>query len=411
MPIVFVLGLAAAAYLIAAGQVDLLLAFPQRLIVGVDQFILLTVPLFILAGSIMNIGGISTRIIDLARVLVGGTRGSLGPVTVLSSVFFAGVSGSATAEAAAIGTILIPGMKRQGYSAPYASALVAVSSILGPIIPPSIAMVVYGALSGTSIGALFMAGIVPGLLIAAGLFAHAAWFARHHGLPRDPRATWRKLAAAVYQALPILGLPVIILGGIRWGIVTATEAAVVAVLYASAVGALVYRDLTPRRLMEALVSSGIVTAGIMLVIAMASIVSFVFGIERIPERIVTSILGLTDERWLVILIINLFLLLLGCFLEPIGAMIITLPILLQLGQTFSIDPVHLGIIVCVNLVIGMATPPVGLCLFIVCPIGRVSIEAVSRAALPLLAIAIGVLMLVSYWPDLVLFLPSRFGPR
>jgi C4-dicarboxylate transporter, DctM subunit len=410
VPIVLVLGLSALVYVVAAGQASLLLAFPQRLIVGIDQFVLLTVPLFILAGAIMNVGGISARIIDLARAMVGGVRGGLGPVTALSSVFFAGVSGSATAEAAAMGSILIPGMKRQGYPTPYASALIAVASTLGPIIPPSIAMVVYGALSGTSIGALFIAGIVPGLMLGIGLMLHAAWFAHRHQLPRDARTSWRMFGAALVRALPILGLPVVIIGGIRWGIVTATEAAVVAVLYAAAVSGLFYRTLTLRRLLEALVASGIVTSGIMLVIAMASIVSFVFGIERIPERIVETLAGMTDQRWVIILMINIVLLVLGCFLEPIGAMIITLPILLQLAKTFDIDPTHLGVIVCMNLVIGMATPPVGLCLFIVSAIGRVSIEEVSRAVVPLITIAIGTLLLVSYWPDLVLFLPRRFGP-
>lgn len=410
VPIVFVLGLASATYLVVMGETDLLMAFPQRLIVGVDQFILLTVPLFVLAGNIMNVGGISSRIIQLARSLIGGARGGLGPVTVVSSVFFAGLSGSATAEAAALGSILIPGMRRQGYPTSYASALVAAASTLGPIIPPSIAMVVYGALSGTSIGALFMAGIIPGLLMAGGFALHAAWFARRHALPRDERSSAAAIGRALLDGLPILGLPVVIIGGIRFGIVTTTEAAVVAVLYAILVSAVYYRSLSIQALTEALVSSAIVTAGIMLVIAMASIVSFVFGIERIPERIVAAMLGVTDQRWIIILIINAVLLLLGCFLEPIGAMIITLPILLQLAQTFAIDPVHLGTIVCINLVIGMATPPVGLCLFVVCAIGRVSIEEVSRAILPLLGVSIGVLMLISYVPELVLFLPRHLGP-
>ncbi len=410
VPIVFVLGLASAVYLLVMGQTDLMLAFPQRLIVGVDQFILLTVPLFVLAGNIMNVGGISSRIIQIARSMIGSARGGLGPVTVVSSVFFAGLSGSATAEAAAMGSILIPGMRKQGYPAPYASALVAAASTLAPIIPPSIAMVVYGALSGTSIGSLFMAGIVPGLLMAVGYAAHSAWFARRHNLPRDEAQSKGAVGRALLDGLPILGLPVVIIVGIRFGIVTATEAAVVAVIYAILVSAFYYRSLSIRALNEALVSSAIVTAGIMLVIAMASIVSFVFGIERIPERIVKAMLGVTDERWVILMIVNLVLLLLGCFLEPIGAMIITLPILLELAKTFAIDPVHLGIIVCVNLVIGMATPPVGLCLFVVCAIGRVSIEAVSKAILPLIAIAIGVLLLITYVPELVLFLPRHLGP-
>lgn len=410
VPIVIVLGLAAAVYMIATGQMSMLLAFPQRLIVGVDQFILLTVPLFILAGNIMNVGGISDRIIQFAQCALGRFRGGLSLVNVSSSVFFAGVSGSATADAAAMGSVLIPGMAKQGYPVPYAAALTAVSSIIGPIIPPSIALVVYGALSSTSIGELFLAGVMPGLLLGLALCGYALWTAHRNNYPKAEAVGLAGFLRAFLRAIPILMLPVVILGGIRTGIVTATEAAVVAVIYALLIAGVLYRSLTLASLYEAVVSSAIMTAGIMLVVAMASIVSFVFGIERIPEAIVNAISGLTDERWVILLLINLVLLLLGCFLEPIGALIVTLPVLLELAQRFDIDLIHLGIVVCVNLVIGMATPPVGLCLFIVCAISKASLEEVSKAALPMLGIAIGVLMLITYVPEIVLFLPRLVGP-
>lgn len=408
VPIVFVLGLAAAAYLIVSGEPHLLLAFPQRLIVGVDQFVLLTIPLFILAGSIMNVGGISDRIIGFAQAVVGHMRGGLSHVTVMSNVFMAGVSGSATADAAAIGSVMIPAMRKAGYSAPWAAALVAISSLLGPIIPPSIAMIVYGALSSTSIGALFAAGIVPGLLAGGGLLAYCAWYARRQGFPQGLRPTMGTVGRALVGAIPMLMLPVIILVGIRWGVITPTEVGAVAVAYAMIL-AMAYRQLTWRRLYDAFLASAIMTAGIMFVIAMASIVSFVLGIERIPQQIVAGLSALTDERWAILLLINLVLLALGCFLDPISAMIITLPVLVELAKTYAIDPVHLGVIVCVNLVIGMGTPPVGLCLFIVCAIGKVSLEAVSRAALPMLAIWLGVLMLVTYVPEVALFVPHALG--
>lgn len=409
IPIVMVLGLASLTYLIVGGQTHLLIALPQRLIVGIDQFILLTVPLFILAGNIMGASGISDRIIRFAQTAVGHFRGGLSLVNVSSSVFFAGVSGSATADVAAMGSVLIPGMKREGYPLPYAAALTAASSIIGPIIPPSIALVVFGALSSTSIGDLFLAGIAPGILLGLGFALYALWAAKRHGYPRRRRASLEEFAQSFLNSLPILLLPVIIIGGIRSGIVTATEAAVIAVLYSLAISAFVYRSLSLRRLFDAIVDSAIMTSAIMLIIAMASIVAFVFGIERIPSQIVAAVSAMTDSRAVVLLLINAVLLLLGCFLEPIGAMIIVLPVLLELAQHYAIDPVHLGIIVSLNLVIGMITPPVGLCLFIACSVGKVSLEQISRAILPLLGVAVAVLLLITYVPDIVLLLPALFA--
>lgn len=406
VPVVMVLGLASVAYLVIVGQPHLLIALPQRLIVGVDQFILLAVPLFILAGNLMTAGGISGRIVDMAQAAFGHLKGGLAQVNVSSSVFFSGVSGSATADAAAMGSILIPGMKREGYPAPYAAALTAVSSLIGPMIPPSIQLVVFGALTGTSISALFMAGIVPGLLLAFALGLYA-WSAAHrYDHPSSGWIGWKALARAFVQVLPVLVLPVMILGGIRLGIVTPTEAAVIAVLYSLAASVLIYRSLTWQSFYNAVVHSAIMTAGIMMIVAMASIVSFVFGIERIPEKIVSAMLSISENKYVVLLIINLFLLLLGCFLEPIGAMIITLPVLMELATQIDVHPVHMGIIVCLNLVIGMVTPPVGLCLMIVCAIGKLQIEEVTKAILPMVGVAIAVLMLVTYVPFISLWLPG-----
>lgn len=406
VPVVMVLGLASVTYLVIVGQSHLLIALPQRLIVGVDQFILLTVPLFILAGNLMTVGGISGRIIDLAQAAFGHLKGGLAQVNVSSSVFFSSVSGSATADAAAMGTILIPGMKREGYPAPYAAALTAVSSLIGPMIPPSLQLVVFGALTGTSISALFLAGIVPGILLALALALYAWWAAHRNNHPSSGWIGWRALARAFIRVLPVLLLPFLILGGIRFGIVTATEAAVIAVLYALAASVFLYRSLTWQSFYTATVNSAIMTAGIMLIVAMASIVSFVFGIERIPEKIVGAMLSISDNKYVVLLIINIFLLLLGCFLEPIGAMIITLPVLTELAAQIGVDPVHLGVIVCLNLVIGMVTPPLGLCLMIVCAIGKLSIEEVTKAILPMIGVAIAVLMAVTYLPFISLWLPG-----
>jgi len=408
VPIALALGLASVTYLYFTDNMSLMLAFPQRMISGIDQFVLLTIPLFLLAGNLMNFGGITERIVRFSRACVGHRRGGLSMVTIVSSMFFSGVSGAATAEASALGAVLIPAMAKEGYHRPYAAALVGVSSVIGPIIPPSIAMIIYAVLSGTSIAQLFLAGIVPGVLLGVGLMVYAWWMARRHQYPVSPRIGMRDRAVATVQASPALMLPVIILGGILSGVFTPTESAAVAVIYAFVVSAVLYRSMSWRELWRPLVDTAMVTAGIMMIVAMASMVSFIFGFESIPARIAELMLGISEDKTVLLLLINGFLLLLGLFLEPIAAMIMTMPVLIAIAKALGLDLVHFGMIVVLNLVIGLATPPVGLCLFIVCAIGRVSFEAVSRAALPMLAICIVVLLVVTFVPDLVLFIPSWF---
>ena len=409
VPIALALGLASVSYLYFTDNMSLMLAFPQRMIGGIDQFVLLTIPLFLLAGNLMNFGGITERIVQFSRACVGHRRGGLSMVTIVASMFFSGVSGAATAEASALGAVLIPAMVKEGYDRAYAAALVGVSSVIGPIIPPSIAMIIYAVLSGTSIAQLFLAGIVPGVMLGFGLMIYAWWMAKRHNYPVLPRMGMRDRAVASVRASPALMLPVIILGGILSGVFTPTESAAVAVIYAFAVSALLYRSLNWRELWRPLSSTALVTAGIMMIVAMASMVSFIFGFEQIPAGVAEWMLSISDDKIVLLLMINAFLLVLGLFLEPISAMIMTMPVLLTIAKALGLDLVHFGIIVVLNLVIGLATPPVGLCLFIVCAIGRVSFEAVSRAALPMIGICIIVLMLVTFIPDLVLFIPSFFN--
>jgi tripartite ATP-independent transporter DctM subunit len=408
LPIALALGVGAMIHLYLSGHGALILAFPQRMLAGVDIFVLLTIPLFLLAGGLMNIGGITDRIIEFARAMVGHRRGGLSSVTVLSSMFFAGISGSATAEASAIGTLLIPAMTRQGIPAPYAASLVGVSALIGPIIPPSIPLIVFGVLSGVSIGQLFIAGVVPGLLMTLGFLIYAAWYAKRHGFPLVPRASWKERRHTALRTLPALMLPVIIIVGIKAGIFTTTESAVVAVVYALIIGFL-YRNLTVRRVWETLAATTIVTSALLFIIAMASIVAFVFTIEQVPSEVAKYLLSLTDNPFLILLMLNVCLLVLGMFLEPITIMILTMPILLQIMKLTGMDPVQFGMMVVLNVVIGMATPPVGICLFIVCAIARSSLVEVSRAAIPLIAIAILVLAVVALVPPVTLFLPRAFG--
>ena len=405
IPIALTLGIAGTAYLYLSGNGMMVLMLPQRMMAGIDQFVLLTIPLFLLAGALMNVGGITDRIVHFARAMVGHRRGGMSSVSILSAGFFAGISGSATAEASALGSILIPTMSKQGMPPAYAAALIAVASIMGPIIPPSITMIIYGVLSGTSIGQLFMAGIVPGIAIATGLLIYASWRARRDGFPVTERIGARAKWKATARTLPALLLPAIILVGIKAGIFTPTEAAAVAVAYALVIG-FAYRDLSLRRLWESLIATTLVSASILFITSMASIVSFVFTLEQVPQHIADLVLTITDEPFLILLLLNVFLLLLGMFLEPISILILTMPILLKLQALIGMDPVQFGMVVVLNVVIGMATPPVGILLFIASAISGEPVTRVIREALPLIAICIGILALVALIPALSLALPQ-----
>lgn len=409
VPIALALGVGGMIYLFLSGNGAVILAFPQRMMAGVDQFILLTIPLFLLAGMLMNVGGITDRIVSFARAMVGHRKGGMSSVTVLSAGFFAGISGSATAEASALGSILIPAMRKQGIPPAYAAALVAVSSIMGPIIPPSITMIIYGVLSGTSIGQLFLAGVGPGLLLIVGLLAYATWRARRDGFPVTPKMGWADRRDAAIRTLPALILPLIILVGIKAGIFTPTEAAVVAVVYAIVIG-FIYRDLTLKRVWESMIATTLVSSSILFITAMASIVAFVFTLEQVPTTIAAAVLSISDDPLTVLIMLNIVLLILGMFLEPISILILTMPILMQFLKIVEMDPVQFGTMVVLNVVIGMATPPVGILLFIVCAASGQSLTAVSKEAMPLLGICLLVLILVAAVPAVTLLLPQAMMP-
>ncbi|MBA83509.1 TRAP transporter large permease [Thalassobius sp. S69A] len=404
IPIALALGIGGTIYLYLSGNGMMALMLPQRMIAGIDQFVLLTIPLFLLAGSLMNVGGVTDRIVNFARAMVGHRRGGMSSVSILSSGFFAGISGSATAEASALGTILIPTMSKQGMPSAYAAALIAVSSVMGPIIPPSITMIIYGVLSGASIGQLFLAGVVPGIGIALGLLTYASWRARRDGFPVTDKMALAERLAATRRTLPALILPLIILVGIKAGIFTPTEAAAVAVAYALFIG-FIYRDLTVERVWNALIATALVSASILFITSMASIVSFVFTLEQVPTLIANAMLQITDNPWIILLFLNLFLLVLGMFLEPISILILTMPILLKMQAIIGMDSVQFGTVVVLNVVIGMATPPVGILLFIASAISGEPVTRVIREALPLVGICLGILALIALFPQLTLFIP------
>jgi tripartite ATP-independent transporter DctM subunit len=325
-------------------------------------------------------------------------------------MFFGGVTGAAAADTAALGSVLIPAMAKQGYHKEYAAALLTVCAVVGAVIPPSITMIVYGALAQVSVARLFIAGIVPGILIGLALMPYAWLVARRNGYPISVRVSVRERLAATVQAAPVLVLPALILGGIMLGVFTPTESAAIAVIYIALLAAL-YRVLSWRNLWRSMAEAATLTAAIMFIVAMASMIQFIFSYERIPQQITRLMLSFTDDKYLLLLMINVLLLVLGMFLETIAAMILALPVLLEIAKVIQIDPVHFGIIVVINLSIGLATPPVGFCLFIACGIAKVPLERVSVATLPMIAIAIGVLMLITYAPAVSLFLPSLVFDR
>lgn len=370
VPIAFSLGLSSVFYLFAMDRWQLMIGFPQKMIAGVDNFVLLTIPFFILAGNLMNSAELTRQIVRFAQMLVGRVRGGLAVVNVVASMLFSGVSGAATAEASAIGSIMIPAMRRDGYRTEYAAALTAAGSILGPLVPPSLSLILYGVLTGTSISDLFLAGIVPAFALCALLIVYVLWRARVEGHPLPEAVPAEDRGSVAVKALPALFLPVIIVGGIRSGVFTPTEAAAVAALYALIVGALLYRTLSASKIAQAFYDTATMTAGVMLIVAMASMTAFILGIENIPRSIAMALRSVSEEPWVLILLLNLVLLVLGLFLEPLAALVLAMPILNEIFPMLGIDAVQFGVMVVLNLMIGMITPPVGLCLFIVSAIAK-----------------------------------------
>jgi tripartite ATP-independent transporter DctM subunit len=409
VPIVFAMLLGPIAGFLLADRAAFLAVLPQKIYQGINQFPLLAIPLFILAGELMNVGGITERIIRFSNALVGHLRGGLAQVDTVACMFFSGLSGSAVADASALGSVLIPAMDKAGYGRAFAAAVTAASAVMGPIIPPSIIMVVYAYTMQVSVAALFLGGFLPGFLVCAGLMVATAIVARRRGYPKRPRAGLREVAHATGGAtLPLLA-PVIILGGIVLGIVTPTEAAGVAVVYALLVGMLVYRRLRLRDLNAILLRSGIASATILLVIGAASVFGWAATLAGLPARLAAVLLALSDDPTVLLVLVNVLLLLVGMFLDAGPAILILGPILAPTMAQLGVDPIHFALIMCVNLSVGLATPPVGLILFATSSIARVPIERIAREMLPYYVVHVLVIAAVTYVPWLTLALPRAFG--
>jgi tripartite ATP-independent transporter DctM subunit len=410
-PIFFSLGLGALALLWNKGMLVPQLVV-QRMFAGIDSFPMMAIPFFMLAGALMDMGGISTRLVRFSNYLVGWIQGGLAHVVIVASCFFAGITGSAVADATAIGSTLIPLMKKRGFPVLFSATVVAAAGVVGPIIPPSIPMVIYGAMAGVSIGALFMGGFIPGILIGLGLMAVAYIQAKKHGYPREAvRPTVKEFLQATISAMGAIFMPLIILGGIFGGIFTATEAAAVATIYAFIMGKFVYKELQWRHFPDILYKAGLNTAMILIIVGVANLVGYIMAVERIPLMVAELFLSITTNKWVMLLLINILLLIVGCFIDGASALIIFTPVLLPLIYKLGIDPIFFGVVITVNLMIGTITPPVGLCLYVACGIADVRLEQISRTIIPFLLIEIAVLFLVTYVPILIMFLPNMFGPK
>jgi len=408
VPVAVTLGLASVAYLLLEGIP--LVSVPQKMYAGMDVFVLLCIPGFILAGNLMNSGGITERIIRFANALVGWMRGGLGLTNVAGSMLFGGISGTAVADAASIGGMMIPGMKKAGYPADFSAAITAASSTVGPIIPPSVPMIIVGALSGISVGKMFLAGAVPGILMGLAMMVTCYIIAVRRDFPRQPWAGLAELGRSFLGAFWALAMTALIIGGLLTGLATPTETAIIASVYALIVGLLIYRELPVRDIPRIFINSAVSSAAILALVGFANVFGWILVSERIPQAIAAAVLSVTDNKYLVIILINLLLLFVGMFMETIAALIILFVPLLTLAQSVGVDPLHFATFAVLNLMIGLTTPPVGVCLFVCANIAKLPLTPVIVAILPFLLTNILVLLLVSYVPPIATWLPSVLMP-
>lgn len=410
VPIGFTLGLSGVFGLVLMGSgVGLLSMAPLQYFSGLDMFTLMAMPFFILAGELMNKAGITKRLVRFANILVGHWRGGLAHANIMASVFFAGMTGAAVSDTAAIGTMLIPAMVDDGYDVDFSAAVTAASSIIGPTIPPSNMMVIYGSLMNVSIAGLFAAGFLPGLLLAVMLMIMSAYLSFKRGYPKGPRTTWKEKLVGTKDAIIPLLMPVIILGGILSGLFTPTEAAAVAVFYALVIGFFVLKSIGLRDLAPMLVKTARITGSVFLIIGTAMILSWVLAINQVPQAIASFLIATTGDPKLIMLMILVLMLIVGMFMDIAAALIILGPILHPIAVGVGFAPIHFGIIMVLSLNIALMTPPVGACLFVACSISKISLARLSKAIFPFIIMEVATLFIVAYIPEISLLLPRLLG--
>jgi TRAP-type transport system large permease protein len=392
------------------GDLNLFRLMVQQFFGGLDSFSLMAIPLFVFAGSLMNVSGLTDRLLKITGALVGHLRGGLGYVNVLASILFAGINGSAAADTSALGSVLIPAMEKEGYSKPYAAGLTAGSSLIGPIIPPSIFMILYANMTNTSIGGLFIAGIVPGLILGIAFMVMNYWYSVYHKFPkRDHRANWAEIAVATWQALPALIAPFVIIGGIVFGVFTPTESGAIAVAYIIVVGVLLTRKLTKRALWKATKEAARLTSAIFMIIGAAAIIGWLLSYARVPEQFSRLVIGTTNNPLVVMAILSAIIFVTGMFMEEVATLVLLTPIFTPLALAAGIDPLHFGIVMTLNITIALITPPMGACVYIASAVGKVDLGDLFKSIWPFVGVAVFALIIIALFPPLTTFLPSVFG--
>jgi len=406
VPIAFSLGISCLVYIVVEGIPFIVL--PMKVYSGMDVFVLLSIPGFILAGNLMNYGGLTQKIISFCNHVLGHIRGGLALANVGASMLFAGITGTAVSDTASIGSVMIPAMKKEGYGDDFSCAVTAASSTVGPIIPPSVPMIIAATLSGLSVGKLFLAGAIPGLMLGFGLMITVWFISKKRNYPKHPRSSLSAIGKSFVETFWALLMTVIILYGIIGGIFTPTEASIIAAVYACIVGTLIYKKLSFKKIQVIVLDSMKTSASLLILIGFANLFGWILVVEQFPQFISSEILSFTDNKYLVLLMINIVLIVVGTFMETIAALLILFPILLNVAESVGVDPIHFAVIAVLNLIIGLTTPPVGVCLFVASSIGKVPMGRLSKAMLPFLAISFVVLILVTLFPQLAVFLPGLF---
>jgi tripartite ATP-independent transporter DctM subunit len=406
LPIAVSMGLTAVFFFVALGETEVLTMVPARMYSSTTSFTLLAIPFFILTGNLMNSGGITHRLFRFAQNLVGHLKGGLGHVVVVSAMIFAGMTGAAVAEAAALGTVELEGMTKRGFDRKFSAAILASASTIGPVIPPSIPFVIYGSITGTSVGRLFLGGFVPGFLMGIALMIIVYVVSTQRGYPKERRATIQELMASTLGALSAIATPVIIIGGMVSGIFTPTEAAVAATVYALILTMFIYKEVKlkdlPRILWETLETS----VRVLFIISAAGIFGWLLIHQRVPETVIKALMSLSKNPWVILLVINIILLILGCFMEGICIMLLTIPVFMPMITQLGIDPVHFGVMMTLNLMVGLLTPPVGMVLYTISSIGKIPVWELAHELRWHMVALVVVLFLVTYVPGFVTWVPN-----
>ena len=406
LPIAVSMGLTAVFFFVALGETEVLTMVPARMYSSTTSFTLLAIPFFILTGNLMNSGGITHRLFRFAQNLVGHLKGGLGHVVVVSAMIFAGMTGAAVAEAAALGTVELEGMTKRGFDRKFSAAILASASTIGPVIPPSIPFVIYGSITGTSVGRLFLGGFVPGFLMGIALMIIVYVVSTQRGYPKERRATTQELMASSLGALSAIATPVIIIGGMVSGIFTPTEAAVAATVYALILTMFIYKEVKlkdlPRILWETLETS----VRVLFIISAAGIFGWLLIHQRVPETVIKALMSLSKNPWVILLVINIILLILGCFMEGICIMLLTIPVFMPMITQLGIDPVHFGVMMTLNLMVGLLTPPVGMVLYTISSIGKIPVWELAHELRWHMVALVVVLFLVTYVPGFVTWVPN-----